>query len=163
MASPRWAACTEAYRLHLQSQGRSPKTVTLHLCTLRRYENFCRDRRTSFLLASSLIIRGWLASLYIAYSRNTVRDYFLNLRTFHRWLLAEHYIDHDPFDGLPVPKPKDVPVRPYSDAELRRLLRACHLARDRLVVLMLLGSGMRAGELVGIRHEDICWETGCIH
>ena len=37
----------------------------------------------------------------------------------------------------------------------RRLLRACRSARDRLLVLLLARAGLRRGELVGLRREDL--------
>jgi integrase len=42
-----------------------------------------------------------------------------------------------------------------SDEEVVALLRACHNARDRFIVLALWGVGHRRGELTGVRLEDV--------
>ena len=47
------------------------------------------------------------------------------------------------------------PVDRASDAEVLALLRACRSARDRLIVLLLARIGLRRGEAVGLRREDL--------
>lgn len=39
--------------------------------------------------------------------------------------------------------------------EVRRLINACNRQRDKLIILMFYETGMRKGELLGLRHEDI--------
>lgn len=157
MASPRWAASTDRYALHLQALGRSPETVRLHLCSLRCWERYCASRHLSPLRAQETACEGWLASLYGLYSRNTVSDYFKSVRSFFRWTGADN-----PFLSLPCPKPIDVLVRPYSFADLRRLLAAAQTDRDRAIILLLLGSGLRSAELVGLRFTDVDWTAGTV-
>jgi integrase/recombinase XerD len=47
------------------------------------------------------------------------------------------------------------PVDRATDDEVIALLRACRSCRDRLIVLLMARSGLRRGELVGLRREDI--------
>ncbi|MCX4745538.1 tyrosine-type recombinase/integrase [Kitasatospora sp. NBC_01287] len=42
-----------------------------------------------------------------------------------------------------------------ADEEVLALLRACHLARDRFIVLLLARAGLRRGEAAGLRREDM--------
>jgi integrase/recombinase XerD len=42
-----------------------------------------------------------------------------------------------------------------SDEQIETLVNACHRLRDRLIILMLNGTGMRKGELLGLQLEDI--------
>lgn len=42
-----------------------------------------------------------------------------------------------------------------SDDDVLRLLQACRSARDRLLVLLLARAGLRRGEVVGLRREDL--------
>jgi integrase/recombinase XerD len=51
-----------------------------------------------------------------------------------------------------------VPERPVDrarDEEIVALVRACGSARDRLIVLLMARAGLRRGELVGLRREDL--------
>ena len=42
-----------------------------------------------------------------------------------------------------------------TDSEIETLVNTCHRHRDKLIILMLNGTGMRKGELLGLCHEDI--------
>ena len=42
-----------------------------------------------------------------------------------------------------------------TDKQIETLVDACHRLRDKLIILMLNGTGMRKGELLGLKHEDI--------
>lgn len=153
MAS-RWLSSTDAYQLHLESLGRRPTTLRVHLSGLRSWESFCVARHLNPLAADEDATRRWLASQHGLYSRNTVRNRFLAVRAFFRWQGC------DPFASFPVPKPEEPPVRPFSYLELRRLLKAAGNLRDRAIVLMLLGSAIRAAELGALQVTDVRWETG---
>ncbi|WP_229481024.1 tyrosine-type recombinase/integrase [Mycolicibacterium mageritense] len=49
----------------------------------------------------------------------------------------------------------ETPVDRASDEEIVALLRACRSTRDRLIVLLLSGAGLRRGELTGLRRSDL--------
>lgn len=42
-----------------------------------------------------------------------------------------------------------------TSVEVKQLVDACNRKRDKLIILMLYETGMRKGELLGLRHEDI--------
>jgi len=154
MARPRWAASTDAYRLHLQTLGRAPHTVETTFSALANFARFCRENRRC---PCPELAPSWLASLYGLYARWTVRGYFFALRSFLRWQNGAN-----PLAEIPVPHERDVPIRPYSHLELRRLLRAAEGLRDQTLLLLLLATGMRANELVSLEVGDVDWETGTL-
>jgi integrase len=47
------------------------------------------------------------------------------------------------------------PVDRASDEEIVALLRACRSCRDRLIVLLMARTGLRRGELTGLRRSDV--------
>jgi site-specific recombinase XerD len=42
-----------------------------------------------------------------------------------------------------------------TNKQIETLVNACHRLRDKLIILMLNGTGIRKGELLGLQHEDI--------
>src|SRR5262249_474070 len=54
--------------------------------------------------------------------------------------------------GLVEPQ---TPVDRATDDEVLALLRACSTARDRFPTLLMVRAGLRRGEAVGLRREDI--------
>ena len=42
-----------------------------------------------------------------------------------------------------------------TDEQIETLIKACNRLRDKLIILMLNGTGTRKGELLGLKHEDL--------
>jgi integrase/recombinase XerD len=61
------------------------------------------------------------------------------------WRLRARHRLHEP----------ERPVDRASDEQIVALLRACRLARDRLIVLLMARAGLRRGELCGLRRCDV--------
>jgi integrase/recombinase XerD len=90
----------------------------------------------------------------------TIYDYTSSVRSFFRFLMARGRILLDPAESLRLRTPRRLPRRVPSEAELRRLLeegfRDDSLAlRDRAVIELLYGTGIRCGECVGLELEDV--------
>jgi integrase len=73
------------------------------------------------------------------------------------WKSFLHHID----PGRPRPRrtialkvPKKLP-RVLTTGEVQSILNACDRLRDRFLVALLYDSGMRIGEALGLRHQDI--------
>jgi integrase/recombinase XerC len=119
-------------------------------------------------------LRAWLASLHRDRSPATLGRKLAAARCFYRFLQREGVVVLDPTAGLPAPKlPKRAP-RPLAvddcwalaeqdermggriaastaEAERQRLTRL----RDRALVELLYGTGIRVGELVGLDVRDV--------
>lgn len=97
-------------------------------------------------------IERWLATLsHLA--PNSRAAYYASVRQFCRWLTAEGIIDRDPTTGIPAPKrPRSVPRAQPADV-IARCFAACRDDRERLIVAMEVGMGLRRGEVAGARWE----------
>jgi integrase/recombinase XerC len=110
-----------------------------------------------------LALREWLAHLYDRQQKPaTIRRKLASVRTFFRFLSREHRIHADPARLLRLPKmPKSLPEVPNAeitnalvDAKLPDTIVRPHPTRDRLLLEMLYGSGLRVSETVGLNLED---------
>ena len=87
------------------------------------------------------------------------------VRSFHRFELREGVTDHDPTVGIvPQRQPRSLP-RPLSVDEVTRLLEAPSGAqpvgqRDRAILELLYGAGLRISELTGLDVDDVDLEEG---
>lgn len=98
-------------------------------------------------------IEYWQASIgHLApASRNA---YLSAVRTFCEWLALEGQLSTNPCQGLPkVREPRRVP-RALPSAAVARLLGVCHSDRDRVMVLTMLGCGLRRGEIANLQVGD---------
>lgn len=99
-------------------------------------------------------------------SLRTVRGYYASLSAFSNWAVREELIEKSPMKNIPRPKlPRFIPD-PFSEQEIRALLSACKNMTDRsatrmiAMVLFLLDSGVRVGEMLGLKRADLDLEQG---
>ena len=110
-----------------------------------------------------LSLREWLGHLYARDQKPaTIRRKLASLRAFFRFLSREHIIERDPARLLRLPKmPKTLPEAPNAevtnamvDGSLNEELERPYPLRDRLLLEMLYGCGLRVSEAVGLNLED---------
>jgi integrase/recombinase XerC len=110
-----------------------------------------------------LSLREWLAHLYGRDQKPaTIRRKLASLRAMFRFLSREHRIERDPARLLRLPRmPKTLPDVPNTevtnalvDGTSREDLERPFPARDRLLLELLYGCGLRISEAVGLNFED---------
>ncbi len=79
------------------------------------------------------------------------------LLSFYRWLVKQDMLDpaNDPFQYLERPRIKPKVPRVFNPDELWRLFDAARQPFERALVLVLLDTGCRVGELSGLEKVDI--------
>jgi integrase/recombinase XerC len=120
-------------------------------------------------------VRAWLASLHRRRSPATLGRKLASVRSFFRWLIREGVIRDDPTAGLPMPKlekrlPRPLSVddceqlitndrrvsrQPASEGGDRERRSRWMTLRDRALVELLYGTGIRIGELVALDVRDL--------
>jgi integrase/recombinase XerC len=110
-----------------------------------------------------LALREWLAHLYDRELQPaTIRRKLAAIRALFRFLLRNHRIEADPSRLLRLPKmPKRLPDVPNAevtnamvDAKLPAALERPYPKRDRLLLELLYGCGLRISEAVALNPED---------
>lgn len=96
-----------------------------------------------------------------------VHAYYRAVRAFLRWYEAEFEPEawRDPLRKVKPPKVDVVPLEPVPLEHVRAMLGTCEKGkftgeRDRAILLFLLDSGVRAGELIALDREDVDTITG---
>jgi integrase/recombinase XerD len=167
----------ERYLDHLTvERGLSENTLGAYRRDLRRYLAFLLDRGVAFPdEIDDALVRSFVASLSAStygeddrpYRATSVARTVSSVRSFHRFLLREGVANRDPAAGIRQPKlPRSLP-RPVSVNEIARLLEAPNPAtsvglRDRAILELLYGSGLRISELVGLDVDDADLEQGSV-
>lgn len=98
-------------------------------------------------------IQRWLESrAHVA--AGTRRNEVVIVRGFVRWLQQERKVRADPMLGIKSPKvPRSVP-RALSDAEMGRLWAVLPDARAHAIVALMVGAGLRRGEVIALQTGD---------
>ena len=93
-------------------------------------------------------------------TKMTERSYF---QTFFAWLETSGRRGTDPAAVLHrIKKPRRKP-RPFRQAQVERILDGGAYKRTRDIMTIAALSGLRIGEIVKIRGEDVDWDVGELH
>ena len=143
----------------------SPHTIDSYLRGCRLYLEWCGGDADPL---SKPVLQRWVTHLLTQGAEPaTARIRQQAVRRFAAWLAEEGEIDADPFLGMKPPKIDSKVVDTLSDEDLRLLLKACagrdFLARrDEAVLRLLLETGLRAGELLGLSTHDVDLGRGLV-
>ena len=110
-------------------------------------------------------LRSYLSELHGAgYARRTTARKASVIRRYFGWACRAGRLDTDPSVSLSAPRGEATLPRVLNAAELDGLFEGSAAAaalepeielRDRAIVELLYGSGLRVSELCGLRHEDL--------
>jgi integrase/recombinase XerD len=171
------AAEAERYLDHLTvERGLSENTLDAYRRDLRRYVGFLSRREVLDPNdVEERTVRSFVASLSASthgpddtpYRATSVARTLSAVRSFHRFLLREGVTRDDPAAAVGRPKlPRSLP-RPLPVEDVGRLLEAPEAAtpaglRDRSILELLYGSGLRISELTGLDVDDLDLEGGSV-
>jgi integrase/recombinase XerD len=171
------AAEVDRYLDHLAvERGLSDNTLHAYRRDLARYVAFTSQRGVhSVEDVDAGVVRAFAAATSAAthgpdehpYRPASVARTLSAVRSFHRFCLREGVLTDDPSDVLRRPKlPRSLPS-PLTVEEVGRLLEAPDPVtpagmRDRALLELLYGSGLRVSELVGLDVDDLDLEDGAV-
>jgi integrase/recombinase XerD len=142
-------------------EGAAPLTVSAYRRDLRRLAVFLASRRRTPETARPADLVAHLAALHAAgLGPRTLARHIAAIRGFYRFARAGGRPSHDPAALLEAPRPPRRLPRALSPADAEALVEgaggpAPHALRDRAILELLYGSGLRASEVVGLRVADL--------
>lgn len=113
-------------------------------------------------------VRAWVTRLRKAgKSHRTVTLALLNLHQVMKYAMGAHIVAYDATEGVTVPSPegRGEEMHVWTADEAQRFLDVAdqHLDTYGPVFLVALSTGMRSGELRGLRWSDVDWERSYLH
>jgi len=150
----------EDFLRHLREKNSSPHTIKAYAGDLENFSVYAGSR--SWKQIDHIAIRGFLSQLYEkGLSKTSVARSLAAVRSLYRWLAQEGVVDSNPAKLVATPKlPKKLPRVPTIE-EMNAVLdgnmpeTAAFPERDRLMLELLYGCGIRNSELTGINLDDI--------
>lgn len=149
---------------HLQFEKRySPHTAGAYSLEVRKLENYLSDINESIDSVNYHQLRSYFAGLMEAgYQASSVNRSRSALRTFFNFLKREGVVHANPvLEIKALKKPHKLPVV-VEPEPLGRMLDANEVfpagsegMRDRLVLELFFGTGIRLSELIGIKVQDV--------
>jgi integrase/recombinase XerC len=151
----------------LGERNASGHTIKAYRTDLAQFADYVGPQSWSDI--DHVLIRGYLANLYErGLSKTSVARALAALRSLYKWLAQEGEVEQNPAALVSTPKlPKKLPRVPTIE-EVNAVLDAdmpeCSAfeERDRLILELLYGCGIRNSELIGINLDDIRWSNELI-
>ena len=150
-------------------RGASVHTVSAYRRDLRRYADFLLDRgRTSPDDITRDDVTAYVAQLRAAgYAPATIERRVASVKSFHRFLVRDGVTVNHPTAALPLPRKPDRLPDVVSVDDIERLLSQPYPEgpagyRDRAVLEVLYGCGLRVSELTGLDLRDVDLAEGFV-
>lgn len=164
------AATLAQYQRYLdREEDVDATTCRCYLSDLRQFAHWCeatwqdgQEHAPMFapaLIATPLIkqYRGYLQTV-VQLRPATINRQLISLKRYFAWALATEQITRDPSRMVKALPQEVVPPRHLTDQEEHALVAAVEhhgSERDRVIVLLLLHTGLRAEELCALRRDQV--------
>jgi integrase/recombinase XerC len=144
----------------LRERNASAHTIKAYAGDLQNFSAYLGSR--SWRSIDHVVIRGFLAHLYEkGLGKTSVARSLAAVRSLFRWLAQEGVVQQNPAALVSTPKlPKKLPrvptieeINTVLDGEMPEV--AAFPERERLMLELLYGCGIRNSELIGINLDDI--------
>lgn len=143
----------------------SPHTVSAYQSDLDQFFKFLNEPEQTVTSPAEITyqhIRNWMVHLMGRMTARSVNRKIATLRKYFKFLLREGLITDNPTSKIQSPKNvKRLPVV-VEDEKLNAMLNSDEVfgddfegVRDKLVLEILFGTGIRLAELVGLKEQDI--------
>jgi site-specific recombinase XerD len=172
------------YEVCCRAEGKSIKTTTWYSANLRRFYSYlnCRHLPNSVECINTQLLREYVIYLqkqkcfaYHPYrspqdlllSPASIHGHVRTIRAFFSWLTREGIINSNPAIALKPPKVPRKVASTLSDVEINAILSCVSptspsSARTQTIFMLLLDTGLRIGELISLKMEDVNMDEGLL-
>jgi integrase/recombinase XerD len=153
-------------------KGLRPLTCEAYLSDLKTFAEFLEGRNGVLALATEADVAGLLEHLrtHGIESRSAARKLSC-LRGFYKWLLLDGRIQYDPTINIDSPKAWKVLPKSLAESEVAEMLDRAEAAasapqaratalRDRAILELLYGGGLRVSEVTALSTGDLRLDVG---
>ena len=164
-------AVLDLYQLHNRSEAKSESTLDWYERVVGRLIEWLRaegelvpiGELSEDVLRLHVIYLSKFRSRGKELSRSTLNTYVRGMRDFLRWAYLEGFTEHQLLERFRPPRVPSVIVDTLEDDEIHRLVAAVSKSpRNHAIVMLLLDTGIRLSELVGLQLEDVNFEVGSV-
>jgi site-specific recombinase XerD len=161
------AALLGSWQLALRAERKAPKTIETYTAGVTAFLRWCESTGIEPELSKENV-QTFLADLLDSGAEgSTAHMRHKALKRFAAWLTAEGELDDNPLTGSMPPKVDRKVVHALSDEQLKALLKACQGKslrdrRDEAIVRLMMETGLRASEVIGMQTSDLDLERGLL-
>lgn len=153
-----------------RSEGMRPRTLAMYTQALNNFVDYCKSNDTDTIGAiTPVLLRGYILHLQdTGHNPGGVRWFYRQVKAFMNWYEQEDAPDNwrNPVRKVKTPNVPEKILDPVSLDDVALLIKTCDSGlvgiRDKAVLLTLIDTGARAGELTGFDLHDLDRVTGAL-
>jgi integrase/recombinase XerD len=163
------------YMTHLKvERGLRPLSCEAYQRDLEQFAEFLEGQGGTLIAARQEDVAGWMKDKreHAVESRSIARKLSC-LRGFYRWLLKDKRVGNDPTVNIESPASWKVLPKSLAESEVSDMLEVTGVAaraanadgaalRDHAILELLYAGGLRVGEIVTLRQEDLRLEGASV-
>lgn len=165
-----WPDLLEYFLNHVAlEKGLADNTLLSYQVDLKRYTDFLASHGIQRIEdIDNMVIQNYAEQLNrVGLAANSVARNFSSLRSFHKFLILENVTGHNPTEFLETPRLDRRLPEVLTIAEVIRILEAPDVEipvglRDRAILEVLYGAGLRVSELINLKIEDVFFEENVL-
>lgn len=155
------------FLIHLAAElRRSPNTIQAYRRDLRSFESFLDERDRSHDAVTAELVVDYVRYLEALDMKSTsINRALVAIKSMFRFGVDEGLLATDPTLDVKGPKPPRPLPKALTEAQIERLFavlpadRSAVARRDRAILEVLYGTGVRVSELVGMSIGDVDFDT----
>ena len=136
-------------------------TIKNYLIDITEFITYCNNFNKNYLNIKYTDIKSYLTHLYEKkYKSTTISRKISALRTFYAFLYDKNIVDKYVFEYITLPKKEKRLPKYLSNDDIDEIFKIIDIStplgiRNRLILELLYGSGLRVSELCNIKLSDI--------
>lgn len=159
----------------LRLYNHSPLTVAYYDFRLRMFFAYCRSRDRQLLRSpeeDGLVVRDYLEHVRLdkGWQAETCRSMRSILMVFFKWLQEQGLVSANPVKEIPPPKPEKALPKAVRQVDAVRILDYANRfgensflrSRNRLLMALMIFSGLRRKEAAGLKLADYSRQEGVL-
>ena len=155
-------ALAPSFRRSLDAQNKSPKTIKSYMEAVFLFVDYLsrQGMRQEVANIRREHVKAFIADQVARWRPATAANRYRSLQQFFKWAQEEGEAKFTPMANMRPPHVPEEPPPVLSDDQLRKLLRECDSRdftgrRDTAIIRLALDTGMRRGELAGLKAADV--------
>ncbi len=154
----------ETFILRQKAKGNSKETIKYYNYNIPFFISFCKEYNCTDTYDLSVelfeMYKCHLLEVKLKTRKISLQTYVRAVKVFYKWLYEEGKLEKGiKMDKLTLIKAEKVNIIPLSDKEIQVLLNcfdnSFYGIRNKLIVLLMVDSGLRRGEVVNLKKNDI--------
>ena len=164
------ASLLPSWRRSLAARRISPRTIATYSTSVTQLEAYLADHGmpTAVPRIAREHVEAFIADLLNHKAAATAHNRFRGCQAFFAWCLEDGEVKVNPMARMRPPRLPEAPPPVLRETELRKLLDACERdktwagRRDEAIIRTFIDTGIRRGELLGLRLVDLDLDSGLL-